>query len=128
MIYNSHAMGFDDEFGLSRRHGKRCGWVEWEAIEFPVYGDVATFQSVGRPFIRLRPTLEVVGCMLGASERPTVRIGIDLFYEVAFLLSQGQPAENARFATLDTHISLLRDDHGPSRRYVRRGAAGTGRL
>jgi hypothetical protein len=108
VIYNSHAIGFDDGFGLMATSRRKCGWVEWQGIEFPVYGDLAVFQSVGRPLIRLKQTPEVVGSLLRGAERPTVRIGIDLFYEVALLLTQGQPAENARFATLDTHISLLR--------------------
>ena len=108
VIYHSHAIELDDEFGLITTSRKRCGWVEWQGIEFPVYGDLAVFQSVSQPLIRLKPTFEVVGGMFEGSERPTVRIGIDLFHEVALLLTQGQPAENARFATLDTHISLLR--------------------
>jgi hypothetical protein len=108
VLYNSQATGFDDEFGLMRTSRRRSGWVEWQGIEFPIYGDVAAFQSVGQPLITLRQTPDEVGGLLLGSERPTIRIGIDLFYEVAILLAQGQPAENARFATLDTHISLLR--------------------
>jgi len=108
VIYNSHAIGFDDAFGLMTTSRRRCGRVEWQGIEFPVYGDLAVFQSAGEPFVRLRQTFEVVGSLLRGTERPTVRIGIDLFYEVALLLTEGQPAENARVATLDMHISLLR--------------------
>ena len=89
----------------SQRSG---AWMEWNGVEFPVYGDWATLQSVGRPLIRQKKTSDVVGSIDVTSERPTVRIGFDLFYEVVFLLSRGQPAKNARFPTLDTHISLLR--------------------
>jgi hypothetical protein len=109
VIYHSDVAGFDDGCGLMTTSRRRCGWVEWQNVKFPVYGDLATFQTVGTPILRLPQTLEVVGCVLGTAARPTVRIGIDLFYEVAYLLTHGQPAENARFATLDTHISMLRE-------------------
>ena len=66
------------------------------------------FGALDRPLLRLKAGSEVVGGGLLGSERRVVRIGIDLFYEVAFLLIQGQPPENARFTTLDTHIWLLR--------------------
>jgi len=33
----------------SQRSG---AWMEWNGVEFPVYGDWATLQSVGRPLIR----------------------------------------------------------------------------
>jgi hypothetical protein len=108
VIFSSHALAFDDEVGLETTSCRRCGWVEWQGIEFPVYGHLAAFQSVDEPLLTQRQTCEVVGSLLRSSDRPTVRIGIDLFYEVAFLLTHGQPAENARFATLDTHIELLR--------------------
>ncbi len=38
-----------------------------------------------------------------------LRIGFDLFYEVNFLLSYGQPAEYACIPTLEIHIAMLRD-------------------
>ena len=108
VIYHSHAIPIDDQIGVLTESRRRCDWVEWHGVEFPVYGDLAVFQPVGRPLLRHRKTFEMVGSIVVGSERPTVRIGFDLFYEVAFLLSHGQPAENARFATLDIHISLLR--------------------
>src|SRR5204862_1782511 len=37
-----------------------------------------------------------------------VRIGYDLFREIRFLLTQGQPAANAAIPTLERHVALLR--------------------
>jgi hypothetical protein len=42
------------------------------------------------------------------ADQAVVRIGYDLFQEVKFLLSQGQPPENAHIPTLELHISLMR--------------------
>jgi hypothetical protein len=38
-----------------------------------------------------------------------VEIGYNLFAEVAYLLTEGQPVENANIPTLDLHATLLRD-------------------
>ena len=48
----------------------------------------------------------VVKCMTGSS--PVIRCGYDLFSEVEFLLSAGQPRERAGTPTLDLHIALMR--------------------
>ncbi len=108
VIYESHPTAVDDQIEVAAGLLRRCEWVEWQSMEFPIYGDLALLRSPGQPLVRLRRTLETVGCIVAGSARPTVRLGFDLFSEVTFLLSEGQPPENARFATLDTHIALLR--------------------
>jgi hypothetical protein len=108
VIYHSQPTRLDDQIGVLAESQRRGDSVEWNGVEFPIYGLSATLHSVARPLIRRRKTSDVVGGVFINPERPTVRIAFDLFHEVAFLLSQGQPAENARFPTLDTHISLLR--------------------
>lgn len=42
-------------------------------------------------------------------EPAVLRIGYDLFAEIQFLLTRGQPVVNANIAALDLHIGLLRD-------------------
>src|SRR5262249_1349821 len=48
----------------------------------------------------------IVRCV--TSSAPVIRCGYDLFSEVAFLLSAGQPTEHAGTPTLDLHIALMR--------------------
>lgn len=48
----------------------------------------------------------IVKCVTRSS--PVIRCGFDLFSEVEFLLSAGQPQEHAGTPTLDLHIALLR--------------------
>jgi hypothetical protein len=45
----------------------------------------------------------------GSTAKRTIRLGYDLFDEVQFLLSTGQPVEHASIPTLDIHIGILRD-------------------
>jgi len=51
---------------------------------------------------------DVVGLQLTRSSGRVLRAGYDLFREIAFLMTYGQPPENALTPTLDSHIALLR--------------------
>jgi hypothetical protein len=108
VIYHSDAIAFDHRADANVQSRGRCDWIEWRGTELPIYGDLAVLGLDGEPFVQRKATGEPVAIDIEGLEQPAVRIGYDLFYEVEFLLSQGQPAENARIPTLDTHISLLR--------------------
>jgi hypothetical protein len=108
LIYNSRSTNLDDEMGIVVRSTEIAAWCEWGASAFPVYRDAAVVHGTGRPFIRRRDNDEPVGLEVSGPAPQTVRIGYNLFEEVAFLLAQGQPPGNAQIPTLDIHISLLR--------------------
>jgi hypothetical protein len=107
VVYQSCPMRFDEQLGVIAESRTGRDWVEWNGGAFPVYGRLATLQADAPALVRRQRTPEMAGCFVD-SQLPTVRIGFDLFYEVGFLLSKGQPSENARVPTLDLHISLLR--------------------
>jgi hypothetical protein len=107
VVYQSRSTRFDEQLGVIAESRTGRDWVEWNGGAFPVYGSLATLQADAPPLLRRRRTPEMVGYFVD-SKLPTVRIGFDLFYEVGFLLSKGQPSENSRVPTLDLHISLLR--------------------
>ena len=108
LIYDSKRTTLDDAIAISIRSAQRTDWLEWNASAFPIYGEVAVLQGDGVPILQRRASTESVGLEVNDSAPLTARIGYNLFEEVAFLLSQGQPATNARIPTLDTHISILR--------------------
>jgi hypothetical protein len=108
LVYNSKKTTLDDAIGISIRSTRQSDWLEWDASAFPIYGDAAVLQRAGRPFVRRRGSVESMGLEVNGPALQTARIGYNLFDEVAFLLSQGQPAANAHVPTLDMHISLLR--------------------
>ncbi len=108
IIYSSCAIPFDDRIGVATKLRTACEWMKWGNTEFPVYGDLTSLQSAGHALLRTRETLATVGSVFQEPGRYTVRMGFDLFSEVAFLLRMGQPAENAHVPTLDIHVSLLR--------------------
>src|SRR5439155_27317336 len=50
----------------------------------------------------------VAGLRFEADGSTVIRLGYDLFQEVRFLLTVGQPAEHAHVPALDLHIGMLR--------------------
>ncbi|HTW78146.1 MAG TPA: hypothetical protein VME23_01255 [Terracidiphilus sp.] len=108
IICRGHAIEFDRQIGVVAESLESCGGLEWQDIEFPVYGDVVALHGAGSVLLRSKETSKPTGFLVTGSERPVVRIGFDWFAEAAFLLSQGQPAKNARIPTLEIHIALLR--------------------
>jgi hypothetical protein len=82
--------------------------MEWHSTELPIYCALATINSIGRQLVVRRQNRETVGAEIPTPGRLVVRLGFDLFREVEFLLSDGQPSENAHIPTLDMYISMLR--------------------
>ncbi len=108
LIYNSKPASIDGNGGVTRPSNHDCEWVEWNGVEFPVYGDLMILPEAERPFVWCKGKSAVVGLEVDSKNRRTLRIGYDLFQEVSHLLSKGQPSQNAQFPTLEIHISLLR--------------------
>src|SRR5580658_7679014 len=108
LIYNSRSTNLDDKIAITIRSGQQSDWLEWDVSAFPIYQNTAVLQGAGQPFLRRRGEGGSVGLELSGPAPQTIRLGYDLFEEVAFLLSQGQPSGNAHVPTLDIHISLLR--------------------
>jgi len=108
-IYSSKKTRFDDENSSVVRAGQTGMSLDWSGAELPVYGEVRAFAATEGAFLKLKGSAQAAGVRTGHSQRQTLRIGYDLFQEVFFLLSQGQPPENARIPTLELHIALLRE-------------------
>ncbi len=75
----------------------------------PIYGPVADLKGEGESVVQARSNAGSVARRLRLEHAQVVRVGYDLFREVGFLLSDGQPAEMAMVPTLESHIALLRD-------------------
>jgi hypothetical protein len=78
-------------------------FLNYQGDQIPIY---ANGSKLGRS-----AAVQVEENKPGAGGRSVtvVRIGYNLFLEIAFLLSYGQPARNAAAPALELHISLLRD-------------------
>jgi len=81
--------------------------AEWAGASFPLYRGTAGFDNGGASALRSgRWALDYRAVVEG---RDCWRVGYDLFEEVRYLLTEGQPASYALTPTLDLHIALLRD-------------------
>jgi peptidoglycan/xylan/chitin deacetylase (PgdA/CDA1 family) len=64
---------------------------------------------VGQPLLRVKGSSEIAGMRITTPNGHIVRVGFNLFQEVSFLLSKGQPEDNAHIPTLEMHIAILRN-------------------
>jgi hypothetical protein len=83
--------------------------VSDEGKRVPIYQEMATFPRSINSVLTEEATGEPVAVFEQSGEVTTLRVGYNLFAEARFLLTVGQPAENAGMATLETHIELLRN-------------------
>ena len=109
LSYGSGATTAEQEMNASAA-GQRTGVsVKYAGREWPLYGAVRTFVDAGAGVLRVAGSGESAGIKVTTGGVTRVRLGYDLFAEVARLLSAGQPAEQALAPTLELHIRLLRD-------------------
>jgi hypothetical protein len=81
----------------------------YKGLRLPLYFSTLTFAD-GNPDLLADATSHEPVVRESRRNVPVViRIGYDLFREVRYLLTVGQPIANAASPTLDLHIALLRD-------------------
>ena len=82
--------------------------LEWEGTCIPIYCSVLTFTQAVVPFLNSQRPGHAVGYEISKDNHKILRIGYDIFREVHYLLTHGQPEKNAGVPTLDLHIEMLR--------------------
>lgn len=108
-IYSSETGRFDSDKGITTGFRYRNVTLECDDIEFPIYGNILNFDVSFKPIVRVKDTSRPTGLEIDGPNGKILRIGYDLFQEVSFLLSSGQPTEYAHIPTLEIHISILRN-------------------
>ena len=108
VVYSSRPLAWDAEVGLQFHRRLRDRIIVLGGRKLPIYGDIATIGNCQSALGSVIDDGEAPGCELTREGRREVRLGYDLFEEMAFLLRHGQPARNAGYPTLDLHIGVLR--------------------
>jgi hypothetical protein len=75
----------------------------------PIYGGLLTFSAASKGTQCVAAGSDIAGLQAGGTASTAIRIGYDLFDETRFLLSAGQPVEQAQIPALEIHIALLRE-------------------
>lgn len=108
IIYNSAHTEWDKKTGLSHGSKSQNTIIRFRNIRLPIYGQIATFSSTFTPLVTIDKTSDAAGVEIRYNNKKFLRIGYDLFEEVALLLSKGQPIEDALIPALEIHIAMLR--------------------
>lgn len=108
IIFSSNFVQFDSDEGITLNllTQKR---VVYKEKKIPIYGNLLSFQDSKKPLIHSEATLAVIAFEMLKPQGKFIRVGFDIFSEISFLLSKGQPLENALIPTLEIYISIIRD-------------------
>jgi hypothetical protein len=109
IVFSSSPTEFDELNGVLVNVTLSDHIIDRNGTRIPIYGKLASFRGHGNPLVHDRTKSEIIVVEFTETHPKTLRVGYDLFSEVAFLLSEGQPAKNALISTLESHISWLRD-------------------
>jgi hypothetical protein len=110
LLYGSGSGAFDHQ--RERHPGPRRSptMLSWRGDRIPVYGHCAPLPpDEGSPDLVIEDTQDPAMAVTHANGRTVVRIGYDLFAEIRFLLTNGQPPAHAGIPTLERHIAILRE-------------------
>jgi hypothetical protein len=84
-------------------------FIQWGETSLPIYGKAITFRNPNQPILFCNKSKRTIGYETHRGGQRILRFGYDLFKEVLFLLSEGQPPQNALIPTLDLHVEMLRN-------------------
>jgi hypothetical protein len=109
LVFGAGQKKWDQQANLTARACRQNARIEHHGTQFPLYGKVLTFEDSEHRVVCRTSDSGIAGVETSHGSSRLWRIGYDLFQEIAFLLSSGQPVENAGVPTLELHIALLRD-------------------
>jgi hypothetical protein len=108
IVFGPSSKNHDVDLGILCDRVHPTGAVKGEAGLVPIYRNLTTFTGTSAGECCVKAGSEIAGLTLDSAEARVIRLGYDLFDEVQFLLSEGQPPEYAHIPTLDIHIEMLR--------------------
>lgn len=109
IIYSTEKVVCDSLFGIESESENGPVILEWKGIFFPVYIKIQMFENNSAATLLSTLRGKKVALEIDKNHQKIVYIGYDLFQEILFLLSSGQPVEYSDVPTIDVHISILRD-------------------
>jgi hypothetical protein len=101
-------MPIDKNIGIVMSARQERAVVQDRGTSLPLYKGLLTFseRSQGTPCVTA--SCGIAGQRVTLPDSTVIRLGYDLFDEIEFLLTAGQPLEQAHVPTLELHIRMLR--------------------
>jgi hypothetical protein len=107
LLYSSRQEAIDRDASIDVEEIEGVVDADWNGNVLPLYGGVARFAG-GHDGDGLTHQAKPLCHTHRTDSGVVVHIGYDLFREVGYLLTQGQPASRAMQPTLEMHIDFLR--------------------
>jgi hypothetical protein len=109
-VFGSDRREVDDLSGFTAESPQSGGNLELGHATLPLFGPVRTFSLPDSSSAELGAYVagRAAGFRIQGNNTIILRLGFDLFREVKYLLSEGQPAVHGASPTLDRHIEALR--------------------
>jgi hypothetical protein len=104
LLYGSQQQPFEKYQSMKTSCAPGRNFALFRGERIPIYGNCLLLEGLGNEVLVHKGTNSIA-----PGAQVVIRLGFDLFEEVHRLLTKGQPAELAGVATLELHISLLRD-------------------
>jgi hypothetical protein len=108
-LYGAQRQAFEECRSIRTISASKHDFVSLRGERMPIYGSCLLFNSPGNEVLIHERTKSAAAVSITSGDQMVVRVGFDVFEEVRYLLTRGQPAEFASIPTLDLHISLLRE-------------------
>ncbi len=108
-LYGAQRQAFEECRNITTISASRHDFVSFRGERMPIYGSCLLFNSPDNEVLIHERTKSAAAVSVASGDQTVVRVGFDLFEEVRYLLTRGQPAEFASIPTLDLHLSLLRE-------------------
>ena len=85
------------------------GELDWRKSRLPLYGGLRALESEkGERCLGSWENGRIAGIRFTLGRKRVLRLGYDLFREIAFLLETGQHVENAAIPAVEMHVDLVR--------------------
>jgi len=109
LIFGSEIRRDDSKWNLTGQPERGGIFLHYRESQVPIYGNALVFDKTGAGDPCLESERGVTGVKLESGGGMVMRLGYDLFQEIQWLLSSGQPVENAHLPAIELHIAMLRD-------------------
>jgi hypothetical protein len=109
LLYGAQRQAFEERRRIKTSPVPGENLVSFRGKRMPIYGSCLLFDGPGDEVLGHEGTNSAAAVSLASGAQVVVRLGFDLFEEVRYLLTHGQPVEFASIPTLELQISLFRE-------------------
>ena len=109
LLYGAQQQAFELDRRIRTRFIPEHTTVCFRGEQLPIYGSCLLFDGAENQVLIHEETKSAAAVSMVSGNQAVVRLGFDLFEELRYLFTLGQPTEFASVPTLELHISLLRD-------------------